>query len=158
MPISRAIRRAFFFDQISHSLSPFISGLDIFVQIWFYGSFFHITHSMTVHFFSQRPNIDSKPITKVHINHSILFFRVKKSGKWEKLEKYENSRQKMMLYLALIVVVVGGNKRPNNFDSIRHDNFEEFWRLDFENGNGALLHTSLKTIAYSIIVKAGLSI
>ena len=64
----------------------------------------------------------------------------------------------ILLYLALIavVVVVGGNKRPNNFDSIRHDNFEEFWRLDFENGNGALLHTSLKTIAYSIIVKGKL--
>ena len=59
-----------------------------------------------------------------------------------------------MLIGALIVAVVAAavpTLRPNNYDSIRHANFAAFWQLDFSHGQGALLHTSLKTIAYSII-------
>ena len=58
-----------------------------------------------------------------------------------------------MLIGAFIVAVVASTPtlRPNNYDSIRHANFDAFWRLDFSHGQGALLHTSLKTIAYSII-------
>ena len=53
-------------------------------------------------------------------------------------------------FLFLLNVSFGNLLKPRNFDSIRHDNFDRLWKLDFEN-SAWLVHTDTTSISASLL-------